>query len=127
MTSAPAQAGAVTATATVSKWVLGAIGSAAAAVAVVLAAVVWEVRHYVVRARNPRERRELLLHGILYGALMTSFVGILLWSKHGRWTFATTLAVSAVYSLAIILMGVRRHLIHRRHRPDADPDLDLDR
>ena len=127
LTSAPAQAGAVTATATVSKWVLGAIGSAAAAVAVVLAAVVWEVRHYVVRARNPRERRELLLHGILYGALMTSFVGILLWSKHGRWTFATTLAVSAVYSLAIILMGVRRHLIHRRHRPDADPDLDLDR
>ena len=116
LTSGPAKAGAVTATATATKWVLGAIGSAAAAVAVVLAAVVWEVRHYVVRARNPRERRELLRHGILYGVLMTSFVGMLVWSRHGQWTFATTLAVSALYSLAIIAMGVRRHFIHRRHR-----------
>ena len=121
LTTAPAKAGAVTATAatvTAGKWVLGAIGSAVAAVAIVLAAVVWEVRYYVIRARNPVERRELLVHGIVFGVLMASFVGMLSWSKHQQWAFGTTLAVSAVYSLAIIAMGVRRHLIHRRHRPD---------
>ena len=119
LTTGPAKAGAATAvTATASKWVLGAIGSAVAALAIVLAAVAWEVRYYVSRARNPVERRELLGHGILFGMLMASFVGMLAWSKHQQWTFATILAVSALYSLAIILMGVRRHLIHRRHRPD---------
>lgn len=49
---------------------------------------------------------------------MTSFVGVLLWSKHHGWRPSTTLAVAAAYSLAIVLMGVRRHRIHRRHRPD---------
>jgi len=119
LTTGPAKAGAATAAiATASKWVLGAIGSAVAALAIVLAAVAWEMRYYVSRARNPVERRELLGHGILFGVLMASFAGVLVWSKHQQWTFATTLAVSALYSLAIILMGVRRHLIHRRHRPD---------
>ena len=119
LTTGPAKAGAVTAvTATAGKWMLGAIGSAVAALAIVLGAVAWEVRSYVIRARNPVERRELLVHGILVGVLMASFVGVLFWSKHGQWTQATTLAVSAGYSLAIIAMGVRRHRIHRRHRPD---------
>jgi len=121
LSTGPAKAGAVSATAataTAGKWVLGAIGSALAAVAIVLAAVVWEVRYYVIRARNPVERRELLHHGILFGVLMASFVGMLAWAKHQQWTFPTLLAVSAGYSLAIIAMGVRRHLIHRRHRPE---------
>jgi len=119
LTTGPAKAGAAgAATATASKWLLGAIGSAVAALAVVLAAVAWEVRYYVIRARNPVERRELLVHGIAFGVLMASFVGVLVWSKHGQWSFARTLTVSAVYSLAIIAMGVRRHRIHRRHRPD---------
>lgn len=118
LTTGPAKAGAAgAATATAGKWVLGAIGSAIAALALVLAAVVWEVRQYVTRARNPVERRELLIHGILYGVLMASLVGMWAWSKYQQWTFATTLAVSAVYSLAIIAMGIRRHRIHRRHRP----------
>ncbi|MFD0738460.1 RNA polymerase sigma factor [Lysobacter koreensis] len=114
----PAEAGAATAaTATAGKWALGAIGSVFAALAVVLGAVFWEVRQYVSRARNPVERRELLRHGIVYAALMASFVGVLFWSKHGAWTFTTLLAVSGVYALAIIGMGVRRARIHRRHRP----------
>ena len=120
LASAPATAGAATAAgATAGKWALGAIGSALAALALVLGAVVWEARYYVGRARNPLERRELLAHAILFGALMGSFVGVLLLSKHQDWTFATTLTVSAVYSLAIIGMGVRRHRIHRRHRPES--------
>lgn len=119
LTTGTAQAGlAGAATATASKWALGAVGSAVAAVGLVLAAVVWEVRGYVARARNPIERRELLVHGVLVGVLMASFVVVLSWSRHQQWTFTTTLAVSAVYSLAIIAMGVRRHLIHRRHRRD---------
>lgn len=119
LATAPAKAGAATlVTATASKWALGAIGSLFAALAVVLAPVVWEVRRYVARARNPVERRELLVHGILFGMLMASFIGMLAWSKHAQWTQGTTLAVSAGFSLAIVLMGVRRHFIHRRHRPE---------
>ncbi len=119
LASAPAKAGAATvATVPASKWALGAVGSAFAALAVVLAPVVWEVQRYVGRARNPLERRELLVHGILFGVVMASFVGMLVWSRHDQWTRGTTLAVSAGYSLVIVLMGVRRHFIHRRHRPE---------
>lgn len=119
LTSGPAKAGAATATAaTASKWLLAGIGSAVASLAIVLGAVFWEVRYYVVRARNPAERRELLGHGVLYAVLMASFVGMLSWSKHHQWTSSTILTVSAVYSLAIIALGVRRHRIHRRHRSD---------
>jgi len=114
----PAEAGAATAaTATAGKWALGAIGGAFAAMALVLGAVFWEVRRYVARARNPVERRELLRHGILYAALMASFVGMLAWSKYDQWADATLLAVSAAYALAIIGLAVRRARIHRRHRP----------
>lgn len=121
LTSVPAQAGGATAataaTATSAKWLLGAIGSAVAAVGLVLAAVVWEVRRYVSGARNPVERRELIGHGVIYAVVMTSFVAMLVWSKHQQWASSTTLAVAAVYSLLIIVLGVRRHNIHRRHRP----------
>lgn len=99
------------------KWLLGAVGSALAAVSLVLAAVVWEVRGYVRRARNPTERRELLVHGIVYAVLMTSFILMLGWSKSHGWTFTTVLFVSFCYSLAIVLLGIRRRHIHRRHRP----------
>lgn len=121
LVTAPAKAGAATAVvagAGAGKWVAGGIASAFAALAVVVVPVAWEVRGYVARARNPTERRELLAHGIVYGVLMASFVGVLVWSKHAQWTGATTLTVSAAYSLAIILLGIRRHRIHRRHRPD---------
>lgn len=118
----PAKAGAATVatstgTATAGKWVLGALGSALAALALVLGAVFWEVRHYVTRARNPLERRELLRHGIAYGAVMASFVGVLFWSRHGQWARGTLLAVAGLYALAIIGLGIRRARIHRRHRP----------
>jgi RNA polymerase sigma factor (sigma-70 family) len=108
------------ASATVGKWALGAIGSAFAALAVVLAAVSWEVRRYVRRARNPQERRELVRHGFAYGMVMSSFVGVLVLSKHGEWSFMTTLTVSAAYSLVIIAMGIRRHRIHSRHRHESE-------
>jgi RNA polymerase sigma factor (sigma-70 family) len=106
-----------TGTATASKWVLGTLGSALGALAIVLGAVFWDVRHALRHARNPVERRELLRHGLLYAGLMASFVGVLLWSRHAQWTLATLLAVSAGFSVAIIGLGVRRARIHRRHRP----------
>lgn len=116
----PAEAGAATAAsaaASAGKWSLGALGTALAAFTVVLGAVFIEVRMYVGRARNPVERSELLRHGIAYAALMASFVGVLLWSKHAEWSQATLLAVAAVYAVAIIALGIRRAGIHRRHRP----------
>ncbi len=99
------------------KWFLGAIGSAGAAMAVVVAAVVWEARGYVRRARNPLERQQLIVHGVLYGVVMASFAAMLAWSNHHAWSFTMTLTVSAGYAVVIILLGVRRHRIHRRHRP----------
>lgn len=119
MAGAPAQAAAATATvggATAAKWTLGALGSAMAAFGLVLGAVAWEVRSYVVRARNPVERRELLVHGAIYAAVMASFVGMLFWFRQGAWGDGRILAVSAVYAVIIIGLGVRRHFIHRRHR-----------
>ena len=115
----PLEAGAATttaATATAGKWALGSIGAVLAAFAVVLGAVLLDVRLAMRRARNPAERSELLRHGIVYAALMASFVGILFWSKHGDWSQARLLVVAGVYSLAIIALGVRRARIHRRHR-----------
>jgi len=119
MATVPAKAagaGAATASATAGKWALGAVGSALAAVGLVVAAVAWEARGYVRRARNPTERRELQVHAVLFGTLMASFIGMLAWSKHAEWLFTTRLAVSVVFALLIIAMGVRRHRIHRRHR-----------
>lgn len=47
---------------------------------------------------------------------MASFVGMLFWSKHGDWSQARLLTVSALYSLVIIGLGVARTRIHRRSR-----------
>lgn len=115
----PAKAGAATAAvsgATAAKWALGAVGSAVAALGLVLGAVAWEVRGYVARARNPVERRELLVHGVIYAAVMASFVGMLFWFRQAAWSDTKILAVSALYALVIIALGIRRHLIHRRYR-----------
>ena len=115
----PADAGAATvagASVTVGKWALGALGTALAAVSVVLGAVFVDVGLAMSRARNPGERRALARHGMAYAVLMAGFVGVLLWSKHADWSQAQLLAVSAVFALAIIAMGVRRAGIHRRHR-----------
>ncbi len=98
------------------KWALGAIGSVLAAFAVVLAAVMIDVRLAMRRARSAAERRALLHHGLVYAGVMASFVGILFWSKHGDWSQARLLAVSGVYSLVIIALGVGRARIRRRHR-----------
>ena len=83
-----------------------------------LGAVAIDVRRAMRRARTPAERSELLRHGLVYAAVMASFVGILFWSKHGDWSQTRLLAVSGVYSLAIIALGMGRAGIHRRHRPD---------
>lgn len=109
-------AAATLASSTAGKWALGAVGSVLAALAVVLGAVWIDVRLAMRRARNPAERRELLRHGIVYAAVMASFIGMLFWSKHGDWSQARLLVVSGLYSLVIIGLGVARAGIHRRNR-----------
>jgi RNA polymerase sigma factor (sigma-70 family) len=102
------------------KWLLGALGSVFAALGLVLAAVAWDVRIYLKKARNPAEHRALLQHGVVYGALMASYIGMLFWSKHANWSFTTTLRVSVGYSVAIFWLAMRRIRILRRHRPKND-------
>ena len=113
-----ASAAATTAGATTAKWALGALGSVLAALTLVVGAVVVDVRRAMRRARSPVERNELRSHGIIYGVLMASFVGMLFWARHGEWSQTQLLLVSGLYSLAIIALGIRRARIHRRHRGD---------
>ncbi|MFP7723549.1 RNA polymerase sigma factor [Lysobacter sp. A3-1-A15] len=114
----PREAAATTATAAGGKWALGALGSVLAALALVLGAVMIDVRLAMRRARTSAERSALLRHGLLYAAVMASFVGMLFWSSHADWSQARLLAVSGLYSLVIIALGVGRARIHRRHRRD---------
>ena len=109
-------AAATTASAAGAKWALGAIASVLAALALVLGAVLIDVRLAMRRARSRAERHALLRHGLVYAAVMASFVGILFWSRHGDWSQARLLSVSAVYALVIIALGAARARIHRRHR-----------
>ncbi len=100
-----------------SKWLLGAVGSAMAAIAVVMLPVLWEVRRFVRDARSPAERHALRRHGLVYASVMAAYVGMLVWSKHGDWSFGRTLGASAAFAAVIVVLGIRRHRIHRRHRP----------
>lgn len=112
----PRDAAAATATTVAGKWVLGAVGSVLAAFALVLGAVAVDVRMAMRRARSTDERRALLRHGLLYGAVMGSFVGVLFWSTAAGWSRGELLAVSALYAAGIITLGVGRMRIQRRHR-----------
>ncbi len=105
------------ATGTAGKWLLGSLGGIFAALTLVLAAVAWEVRGFVRKARNPLERQALLRNGIVYASLMSSYVVMLWVSKHWNWEFSTLLSVAICYSAAIILLAVQRVRIQRRHRP----------
>lgn len=111
----PRDAAAATATRVAGKWVLGAVGSVLAAFALVLGAVAVDVRMAMRRARSTDERRALLRHGLLYGAVMGSFVGVLFWSKAAGWSRGELLTVSALYAAGIIALGIGRMRIQRRH------------
>lgn len=115
----PQAAAAATATsATAGKWAVGMVGSIFAALAVVLGAVLIDVRLAMRRARTPAERSGLLRHGVIYAVVMASFVGILFWAKHGDWSQGRLLLVSGLYSLVIVGLGVARARIQGRHRRD---------
>lgn len=114
-----ASAAATTTGATAAKWALGAVGSVLAALTLVVGAVALDVRGQMRRARNPTERDQLRRHGIVFGILMASFVGMLFWAKQAEWSQTQLLMASGLYSVAIIALGVRRARIHCRHRrPD---------
>lgn len=115
-TLGPQDAAAATISVTAGKWASGLVGSVFAALALVVGAEVIDVRGAMRRARNPDERSELLRHGLVYAAVMASFVGVLFWAKHGHWSQARLLTVAGLYSLVIIGLGAGRARIHRRHR-----------
>jgi len=112
-----ASVGGALATGTAGKWLLGSMGSAFAAVTLVLAAVAWEVRGFVRKARSPQERQALLWNGATYASLMATYVVMLWASKRWSWQFSTLLLVAIGYSAAIVLLALQRVRIQRRHRP----------
>jgi RNA polymerase sigma factor (sigma-70 family) len=98
------------------KALLSALGALAAAVGLVLAAVALDVRIQLKRAKTAAERRALLRHGLVYAALMGSYMAMLWWSKKADWTLGETLAMAGAVSALIMLLAVWRKRIVGRHR-----------
>jgi len=104
------------------KLLLGALGALVAALAVMLGAVAFDTWILLKRARNLVQRKALLRSGIAYAALMGIYGVILWWSAQERWSLALSLSVAAVFSVAIILLAIRRaRILSSGDRKDLDP------
>ena len=107
----PAAATALTAGAaakSLPKLALATVGALAAAIAVMLGGIAWEIRDALRRTSDPRRRRSLVVNGVVYGALMTGYIGALAWSKQQGWSDATVLAVAVVVSLVVVALALHR-------------------
>lgn len=94
----------------------GVLGALAASITLVVGAVWLEMRQHLRRARSAGERRSLVHNGLVYGALMASYMVVLAWAKHAGWSTAGLLLSAAAFSLAIVLLTRERIRARRRHR-----------
>ncbi len=94
---------------------LGVLGSLLASIGLVVGAVLVEMRWYWQRARNPRQRRDLLHNGIVYGALMATYMLLLHWSATHDWSLAQTLGTALGVSIAVLLLALRRRRVLSKH------------
>lgn len=98
------------------KAALGVLGALAASMTLVVGAVWFETRQHLRRARSAGERRSLVHNGIVYAALMATYMGVLAWANHANWSTWQFLAAAAGFSLAILLLTYERIRSRRRHR-----------
>lgn len=105
------------------KALLGALASVLAAIGVVLAAVFFEYRCYFKRVDKPDLRRALWHNGIVYGALMATYIVLLAWAVYAKWSLAEILGVAVGFSVAIVLLSLRRRSLMRQQqsREAVDP------
>ena len=98
------------------KAALGVLGALAASVTLVVGAVWLEMRHHLRQARSDRERRSLVHNGIVYGALMATYMVVLAWANQANWSTAKFLLAAVGFSAAILLLTYERVRSRRRNR-----------
>ncbi|HEX5693677.1 MAG TPA: sigma-70 family RNA polymerase sigma factor [Arenimonas sp.] len=116
VSAAASAAGVAKATGWSVKAALGVLGALAASVTVVVGAVWLELRLDLRRARSDAERRSLVHNGIVYAALMATYMVVLSWATYANWTAPQILLAAVVFSLAICLITYERIRSRRRHR-----------
>lgn len=90
------------------KWLLGPLGGLALSVGVVVAAVYWEMRGHLQRLADARDRRAMRRNGLVYAALMATYM-ILLWhASRSGWSRESILLAGGGFSVAIIALALRR-------------------
>jgi RNA polymerase sigma factor (sigma-70 family) len=101
------------------KSLLALLGMAAAAIGLVLGAVWLETRYYLRRARTEAVRRAVRHNGLLYAALMGTYIALLAWARHVHWSAERIVGMGVVFSVLITLVTLER----RRHmrRTGAKP------
>lgn len=98
------------------KATLGVLGALAASVTLVVGAVWLEVRLHLRRARSNAERRSLVHNGMVYAALMATYMVVLYWANYANWSALQFMLAAVGFSLAIFLLTYERVRSRRRHR-----------
>jgi RNA polymerase sigma factor (sigma-70 family) len=112
--AAAAAAGAQTvAKSGLSKLLMG-VGSAFAAVGLVLLAVVFETRIYLARTQDAGQRRRLIAHGIVYAILMVAYILALRWSARSGVDAGVTMAIALAATALIFALTFWRMRIMRK-------------
>jgi RNA polymerase sigma factor (sigma-70 family) len=90
------------------KWLLGPLGGLALSVGIVVVAVCWEIRDSLRRIADTQDRRAMRYNGIVYAALMATYIGLLWHASRADWSREALLAAGGGFSVAIIALAIRR-------------------
>ena len=100
------------------KSLLAASGMAAAAVGLVLGAVWLETRYFLRRARSESVRRAIRHNGLLYAALLGTYIALLGWARHAQWSGERIVWMGVVFSVLIVAVTLERRRHMRRTQRD---------
>jgi len=92
----------------------GALGTAAAAVGVVLLAVLIDTRIHLARSRDRVQRRKLIVHGVAYALLMAAYVLGLRWASHAGAGTSWVAGMAVTATLLVFVLTFWRVRILRR-------------
>ncbi|HSX60429.1 MAG TPA: RNA polymerase sigma factor [Tahibacter sp.] len=90
------------------KWLAGPFGGLALSIGLVVAAVWWEMRGHVSRLVDARDRRAMRDNGVVYAALMATYMVLLWHASRALWSRTALLLAAAGFSAAIIALAWRR-------------------
>lgn len=97
------------------KWLLGPLGSLALSVGLVVTAVYWEMRGHLRRLSDAGDRRAMRQNGVVYAALMATYMLLLWHASRSGWSPTAILAAGGGFSVAIVALAFRRSkLLNKR-------------